>query len=98
MRNFTLRFVVLFFIAIGFYGCETADLSPSGCDFTEAEAQAYSNIAMKFSNSPTSANCATLRKASIDLMKKYENCTGATKEQIAELTEFWIDYDCGVFN
>jgi hypothetical protein len=98
MRNFTLRFVMLFFIAIGFYGCEVADVNPSGCELTEAEAQAYSNVAIKFSNNPTSANCAALRKASLDLIKRFEDCDVTTREYIAELTDFWVDYDCSVFN
>lgn len=98
MRNFTLRFVMLFFIAIGFYGCETSNLSPSGCELTEADAQAYQAVAIKFSNNPTTANCSALKQASFNLIKKFENCSGATKDQIDQLTQAWIDIDCNAFN
>lgn len=98
MKKFTLRFVVLCFIAIGFYGCETANISPSGCELTEADANAYSAVAMKFNSNPTTANCSALKQASFNLIKKFENCSGATKDQVDQLTQMWVDIDCNAFN
>ncbi|MCO4294805.1 hypothetical protein NF867_18220 [Solitalea sp. MAHUQ-68] len=84
---------ILFVSSLVLVSCKEDE--PSVCDgLSQKDAEAYYNIAMQFSNNPTRANCNTLKSASYNLIKKFEKCDQATKDQIAQLTAAWDNVDC----
>ncbi|HET8830074.1 MAG TPA: hypothetical protein VFM79_12070 [Pelobium sp.] len=99
MKNFSLKLLLVLFIAVGLSGCEKEETSlSSNCEFTDAEYNAYYNLVTKFSANPTVANCNALKQASFKLIDKFKNCDVSTKEQITQLTQAWNSIDCNDFD
>ena len=97
MKKITYYLFFLVFASTLISGCKKED-DTNSCEFTEADAQAYSNVITKFSDNPTVGNCSALKQATLKLIAKYEKCDGTAKSEIEELTEFWVDLDCSEFD
>jgi len=76
---------------------ESSSVSSSNC---YEEVQALADILVTrsntFSNNPTTGNCNSLRSAAINMLSAAEDCDGGAA--FAEQAQFWVDYDCSVFD
>lgn len=97
LKKFSLLFMLCIATA-GMISCEEEeeDYVYDNCsENLESLANTLVNASNTFSNNPTVSNCNSVRNAALNLIDAAENCEyGYLYEDQAE---FWLDYDCSVF-
>ncbi|RYJ42731.1 hypothetical protein NU09_1830 [Flavobacterium beibuense] len=91
---------MLLSVPAAFVSCEeeeTTDVSNDAClDQLETLSDILYEKTLVFSNNATPSTCSAVRTAALNLISAAEDC--GYGYLYTEQTQFWLDYDCSVFD
>ncbi|WP_330443023.1 hypothetical protein [Flavobacterium sp. C4GT6] len=92
---------MLLTVPIAFVSCEEEETTEvSGNDACLDQLEILADIlyekTLVFSNNATPSTCSAVRTAALNLINAAEDCGYGYLYQ--EQAQFWIDYDCSIFN
>ena len=95
-----LLLLMLLSVPAAFVSCEeeeTTDVSNDAClDQLETLSDILYEKTLIFSNNATPSTCSAVRTAALNLINAAEDC--GYGYLYTEQTQFWLDYDCSVFD
>lgn len=96
-----LLLLMLLSVPAAFVSCEEEETTDvGGNDACLEQLETLSDIlyekTLVFSNNATPSTCSAVRTAALNLINAAENC--GYGYLYTEQTQFWLDYDCSVFD